>query len=633
ELDSYMYQTVGQDAIEFVAAALELPLIRQVISGTAVEQGSEYGNRSTLGSVLGDETEDLFQLLSTTRFPDIEAVSVGAILSNYQRVRVEHVCRRLSLTPLCYLWQRDQAELMSEMVESGVEAVLIKVAGIGLTDKHLGLSLRQMQPTFLKLNSLYGSHICGEGGEYETLTLDCPIYKSKIVLVEVEPVVLSGASSDIVAYLRIKRVILERKDANVECFIPSMLDEPYSLIQAEITQISPTTPSAMLALSPPRWRKPISRRLGRWVGVCAVEPPSIEGSADNVEEEVITCFRILKDELSLYGLDLYHVSHINLSISAMELFARINTVYATMFGVSPPTRACVAVDLPPPLRIRLDCIAYAEAAPQDRRSLHVQSISYWAPANIGPYSQSISAANEIFISGQIGLIPASMQYPSPPSLATETALAFQHVDRIVSCVRTNSGKDWGGVPQCAILWTADAAYFPAVRAGWQCYTKGNDPKPLGLLVACKTIPKGGMVEVQMLTHTGMATVFDEDMGVNQDVKVGPSYDQRKSADLLSRLTTDTGEAVWWTVEVGEIRVGVLVARGDVGLQQIAKGALSNAISVRLFYAVELAENQSYLELEEQLECIPTSLVPCRAIGTMEADWNFALVVFSVQEKE
>lgn len=60
-------------------------------------------------------------------------------------------CRRLGLTPLCYLWQRDQEELLSEMIQAGMEAVLIKVAGIGLTTKHLGKTLAQMQPTLLKL--------------------------------------------------------------------------------------------------------------------------------------------------------------------------------------------------------------------------------------------------------------------------------------------------------------------------------------------------------------------------------------------------------------------------------------------------------------------------------------------------
>ncbi|KAG6821595.1 hypothetical protein H0H93_000104 [Arthromyces matolae] len=95
ELDSYLYQTVGQDAIELVARALEVPLYRRIITGTAVEQGSEYGSRSSKGKSLveGDETEDLLALLMDVKaqHPDVMGVSVGAILSNYQRVRVEHV--------------------------------------------------------------------------------------------------------------------------------------------------------------------------------------------------------------------------------------------------------------------------------------------------------------------------------------------------------------------------------------------------------------------------------------------------------------------------------------------------------------------------------------------------------------
>lgn len=60
-------------------------------------------------------------------------------------------CQRLSLTVLAYLWQRDQRELLAEMIEAGMECILIKVAGIGLTVKHLGKSLAEMQPTLNKL--------------------------------------------------------------------------------------------------------------------------------------------------------------------------------------------------------------------------------------------------------------------------------------------------------------------------------------------------------------------------------------------------------------------------------------------------------------------------------------------------
>ena len=64
-----MYQTVGQDAIEYVAQALDVPLYRRVISGSAVEMRSEYGSRSAHknGALDGDETEDLYALLFTVK--------------------------------------------------------------------------------------------------------------------------------------------------------------------------------------------------------------------------------------------------------------------------------------------------------------------------------------------------------------------------------------------------------------------------------------------------------------------------------------------------------------------------------------------------------------------------------------
>lgn len=56
-----------------------------------------------------------------------DAVAVGAILSDYQRVRVENVCSRLNLVSLAYLWRRDQTELLQEMIDCQVHAILIKV--------------------------------------------------------------------------------------------------------------------------------------------------------------------------------------------------------------------------------------------------------------------------------------------------------------------------------------------------------------------------------------------------------------------------------------------------------------------------------------------------------------------------
>lgn len=98
------------------------------------------------------------------------------------------------------------------MVESGIEAIIVKVASIGLTPrKHLGKTIAALQPEFLVLASSkaiyavdtammraltiavvpavtavqqkkYQLNVCGEGGEYESLTLDCPLFKKRIVM-------------------------------------------------------------------------------------------------------------------------------------------------------------------------------------------------------------------------------------------------------------------------------------------------------------------------------------------------------------------------------------------------------------------------------------------------------------------
>ncbi|KAI8996727.1 hypothetical protein BC832DRAFT_571876 [Gaertneriomyces semiglobifer] len=178
ELDSYMYQTVGHDAIDFYGECMELPLFRREIVGSSIAKDADYT------VTLQDEVEDLYQLLKEVKekMPEVQAVASGAILSNYQRVRVEHVCLRLGLTSLSYLWQRDQKKLMEDMIAANVNAILIKVAAIGLEVKHLGKSLSRMFPHLLRIHELYDCHICGEGGEFETFTLDIPIFKKRIVM-------------------------------------------------------------------------------------------------------------------------------------------------------------------------------------------------------------------------------------------------------------------------------------------------------------------------------------------------------------------------------------------------------------------------------------------------------------------
>ncbi len=58
---------------------------------------------------------------------------VSSDFSHFWTWRCGSLCRcvRLQLQPLAYLWRRDQAELLREIISSGLQALLIKVAAYG----------------------------------------------------------------------------------------------------------------------------------------------------------------------------------------------------------------------------------------------------------------------------------------------------------------------------------------------------------------------------------------------------------------------------------------------------------------------------------------------------------------------
>lgn len=177
ELDSYMYQTVGHQIVVSYARCMGVPLFRRRIQGSTRHHNLSYTMTA------GDEVEDLFILLNEVKrqIPSITAVSSGAIASDYQRLRVESVCSRLGLISLAYLWKQDQSFLLQEMIRKGIVAIIVKVAAIGLDPrKHLGKEIAHLESFLHKLQELYGINVCGEGGEYETLTLNCPLFKVRV---------------------------------------------------------------------------------------------------------------------------------------------------------------------------------------------------------------------------------------------------------------------------------------------------------------------------------------------------------------------------------------------------------------------------------------------------------------------
>ncbi|KAF0700610.1 Aste57867_8877 [Aphanomyces stellatus] len=428
EVDSFMFQSIGTHIVESIAECMELPWVTHTLAGGSLS--TEMGYDTTEG----DEVEDLFRLLQQVKqqFPDVEAVSTGAIFSNYQRTRVEHVCKRLNLTSLAYLWRRDQDALMQEMIDAELDSILVKVASMGLNPKkHLGRSIADLYPTFLDLHEKYEFHICGEGGEYETLTLDCPLFKKRIVIDTAHIHIHSDDMFAPVGLYCIDSFHLEAKDEH---------DDVITVVPPPAPAHLQLTPSAATSAVPRAFT--LSHQFRDQVYISGVTCPT---PTLPLPDQVHTILTQLATALATHGLTLSDVVFVHVYVQDMGTFAAVNAIFAEYFPALPPSRSCVQVDMSD--AVLMDC--WALQRPTKREILHIESISEWAPTCIGPYSQANVLHSSLILSaGQIPLVPGTMLLSTQPD---PLHLSLSNVLGVLEALDSNLRHVVAG-----ILYTLDA---------------------------------------------------------------------------------------------------------------------------------------------------------------------------------
>jgi len=113
-----------------------------------------------------------------------------------------------------------------------------------------------------------------------------------------------------------------------------------------------------------------------------------------------------------------------------------------------------------------------------------------APAPIGPYSQAVKAANLLFISGQIALVPGSGELIST-SIADETQQVMKNLESILQ----EAGASFNSVVKTTIF-LSDMALFAEVNEVYGSYFTGDFPARE--TVAVKGLPKSVNVEISMI---------------------------------------------------------------------------------------------------------------------------------------
>lgn len=531
EIDSFMFQTVGHDIIDHYATCLDVPLYRQLITGSSSNQSLEYSPTEN------DEIEDLYLLLSKIKqaHPDLEGVSCGAILSHYQRTRVENVCERLGLTSLAYLWQRDQYELMQEMCNHQLDARIIKVAAVGLNKNHLGKSISELFPTLIKLNQLYQVHICGEGGEFETMVFDCPLFKTKRLEMVAKEIV--GDESDGVFYLKMKVEVVEKEPSTCNLIeAPALLEERFEdLMQLE--KMDDTGKSSDIDFNTLKLDEFSSKGPHITSTPTKLYISDLKSSEPTLESQTTDIFSQLNKILHENNLSVNDIQHVTLLLSNMSDFGKINKIYGQQFQniYLPPSRICIETSLPH--SIQLSCIVLKHIQPKS--GIHIRSRSYWGPQNIGPYSQSIIDQQQnhklASLSGQIPLIPSNMEL-SNKDINFNAALSLQHLHRVKGLVNVKN--------LCLIIcFVNDTLYVPVVCHTWREYLLDIEESTSNLknlvVVKVSQLPRGADCEWGGFSYEDIVDMYyDSD---DEQVSQSPNEGLAKEFEDFSICTIGKGD--------------------------------------------------------------------------------------------
>ena len=160
--DSYMFHTPSIRKVSAMADAMDIPLMM----------------KDTLGEKELELKDLRAVILEAKEKYKIKGIVTGAVGSVYQATRVEKICFELGLYCFNPLWLKNQRELLEEIIKEGFEVIIVGAFAYPLEKDFLG---RKIDEDFLvemeTLRKKYDVNVAGEGGEYESLVLNCPLFK------------------------------------------------------------------------------------------------------------------------------------------------------------------------------------------------------------------------------------------------------------------------------------------------------------------------------------------------------------------------------------------------------------------------------------------------------------------------
>lgn len=159
---SYMFHTPSISQVKKQAEKMRINLIVRKTKGNKEE-----------------ELTDLEQVIQeAVKKYKIQGIVTGAVESKYQFSRIKKICDKLNLKCMNPLWKKNQLQLLNELIENKFEIIITGVAAHGLGKDLLGKKINKDFVGLMEKNKMINP--AGEGGEFETFVLNCPLFSSAL---------------------------------------------------------------------------------------------------------------------------------------------------------------------------------------------------------------------------------------------------------------------------------------------------------------------------------------------------------------------------------------------------------------------------------------------------------------------
>lgn len=164
--DSLLFHYPNSNMAPYLANAMRTPLVDMPALGRSGEE----------------EARSLDEAIAKAKtLHRIEGIIHGGLASNFQKQAFEGVCRKHSLRSVAPLWGANPEMYMRQLLDSRFSVMIVGVSAMGLEKEWLGRIIDgESLDKLTSLSKKYGFNLAFEGGEAETLVLDCPLFSKKL---------------------------------------------------------------------------------------------------------------------------------------------------------------------------------------------------------------------------------------------------------------------------------------------------------------------------------------------------------------------------------------------------------------------------------------------------------------------